>query len=105
MNDPYGTRRARDLMERLFQSLDYGLVKQTVSVEVGGKGFDISHLCPDLSNMPFIVVGENVTDDSGIDTLDKCSLDYRAKGSRRKKSPHATMLEYLNATEKSIVSS
>ena len=99
VNDPYGTRRARDLMERLFQSLDYGLVKQTVSVEVGGKGFDISHLCPDLSNMPFIVVGENVTDDSGIDTLDKCSLDYRAKGSRRKKSPHATMLEYLNATE------
>ena len=99
VNDPYGTRRARDLMERLFQSLDYGLVKQTVSVEVGGKGFEISHLCPDLSNMPFIVVGENVTDDSGIDTLDKCSLDYRAKGSRRKKSPHATMLEYLNATE------
>ena len=99
VNDPYGTRRARDLMERLFQSLDYGLVKQTVSVEVGGKGFDISHLCPDLSNMPFIVVGENVVDDSGIDTLDKCSLDYRAKGSRRKKSPHATMLEYLNATE------
>ena len=99
VNDPYGTRRARDLMERLFQSLDYGLVKQTVSVEVGGKGFEISHLCPDLSNMPFIVVGENVVDDSGIDTLDKCSLDYRAKGSRRKKSPHATMLEYLNATE------
>ncbi|MDD6505814.1 MAG: restriction endonuclease, partial [Prevotellaceae bacterium] len=99
VNDPYGTRRARDLMERLFQSLDYGLVKQTVRVEVGGKGFEISHLCPDLSNMPFIVVGENVVDDSGIDTLDKCSLDYRAKGSRRKKSPHATMLEYLNATE------
>ncbi len=99
VNDPYGTRRARDLMERLFQSLDYGLVKQTANVEVGGKGFEISHLCPDLSSMPFIVVGENVVDDSGIDTLDKCSLDYRAKGSRRKKSPHATMLEYLNATE------
>lgn len=99
VNDPYGTRRARDLMERLFQSLDYGLVKQTANVEVEGKGFEISHLCPDLSSMPFIVVGENVVDDSGIDTLDKCSLDYRAKGSRRKKSPHATMLEYLNATE------
>lgn len=99
VNDPYGTRRARDLMERLFQSLDYGLVKQTANVEVGGKGFEISHLCPDLSSMPFIVVGENVVDDSAIDTLDKCSLDYRAKGSRRKKSPHATMLEYLNATE------
>ena len=99
VNDPYGTRRARDLMERLFQSLDYGLVKQTANVEVGGKGFEISHLCPDLSSMPFIVVGENVVDDSAIDTLDKCSLDYRAKGSRRKKSPHASMLEYLNATE------
>lgn len=99
VNDPYGTRRARDLIERLFQSLDYGLVKQTANVEVGEKGFEISHLCPDLSSMPFIVVGENVVDDSGIDTLDKCSLDYRAKGSRRKKSPHATMLEYLNATE------
>ena len=99
VNDPYGTRRSRELMERLFQSIGYSLVKQTASVEVGGRGFEISHLCPDLANMPMIVVGEKVVDEGGIDTLDKCSLDYRAKGARRKKSPHATMLEYLNATE------
>lgn len=99
VNDPYGTRRSRELMERLFQSIGYSLVKQTANVEVGGRGFEISHLCPDLANMPMIVVGEKVVDEGGIDTLDKCSLDYRAKGARRKKSPHATMLEYLNATE------
>ena len=99
VNDPYGTRRSRELMERLFQSIGYSLVKQTANVEVGGRGFELSHLCPDLANMPMIVVGEKVVDEGGIDTLDKCSLDYRAKGARRKKSPHATMLEYLNATE------
>ena len=99
VNDPYGTRRSRELMERLFRSIGYSLVKQTANVEVGGRGFEISHLCPDLANMPMIVVGEKVVDEGGIDTLDKCSLDYRAKGVRRKKSPHATMLEYLNATE------
>lgn len=49
--------------------------------------------------MPFIIIGEGISADGSIDTLDKCSLDYRAKGGMRKKSAHATMLEYLNATE------
>ena len=49
--------------------------------------------------MPFIIIGEGISADGSIDTLDKCSLDYRGKGGRRKKSAHATMLEYLNATE------
>ena len=97
--DPYGTRRARDLMERLLQSLGYKLDRQVANIEVAGTGYDISYTCTDLGNMPFVIIGENITTDGSINTLDKCSLDYRAKGDMRKKSAHATMLEYLNATE------
>ena len=97
--DPYGTRRARDLMERLLQSLGYKLDRQVANIEVAGTGYDISYICTDLGNMPFVIIGENITTDGSINTLDKCSLDYRAKGNMRKKSAHATMLEYLNATE------
>ena len=97
--DPYGTRRARDLMERLLQSLGYKLDRQVANIEVAGNGYDISYTCADLGNMPFVIIGENITTDGSINTLDKCSLDYRAKGGMRKKSAHATMLEYLNATE------
>ena len=97
--DPYGTRRARDLMERLLQSLGYKLDRQVANIEVAGTGYDISYTCQELGQMPFIVIGENICADGSIDTLDKCSLDYRAKGGMRKKSAHATMLEYLNATE------
>ena len=97
--DPYGTRRARDLMERLLQSLGYKLDRQVANIEVAGTGYDISYTCPELGKMPFVVIGENISADGSIDTLDKCSLDYRAKGGMRKKSAHATMLEYLNATE------
>lgn len=97
--DPYGTRRARDLMERLFQSLGYSLDRQATNIEVAGTNYDISHTCHDLGKMPFIIIGEGISADGSIDTLDKCSLDYRAKGGMRKKSAHATMLEYLNATE------
>lgn len=97
--DPYGTRRARDLMERLLQSLGYKLDRQVANIEVAGTGYDISYTCQELGKMPFIIIGENISTDGSIDTLDKCSLDYRAKGGMRKKSAHATMLEYLNATE------
>lgn len=97
--DPYGTRRARDLMERLFQSLGYSLDRQATNIEVAGTNYDISYTCHDLGKMPFIIIGEGTSADGSIDTLDKCSLDYRAKGGMRKKSAHATMLEYLNATE------
>ncbi len=99
VNDAYGTRRSRDLMERLFQSLGYRLERQPGNVEAAGNAFDISYLCPELGNLPLIVIGDRIVDEQGIETLDRCSLDYRAKGSRRKKSAHATMLEYLNATE------
>lgn len=96
--DPYGTRRSRELMERLFSCLGYELTRQTSSTLVNGSSFEISHICQDLKNLPIIVIGDK-TGDADIDTLDKCSLDYRAKGAMRKKSPHATMLEYLNNTE------
>lgn len=97
--DPYGTRRARDLMERLLQSLGYTLDRQATNIEVAGTGYDITYTCQQLGKMPFIVIGDGIHADGSIDTLDKCSLDYRAKGGMRKKSAHATMLEYLNATE------
>ena len=87
--DPYGTRRARDLMERLFQSLGYSLDRQATNIEVAGTNYDISYTCHDLGKMPFIIIGEGISADGSIDTLDKCSLDYRAKGGMRKKSAHA----------------
>lgn len=99
VSDPYGTRRSRDLMERLFNSLGYDdLTRQSSSIVVNGVGHEITYLCPSLKDFPVIVIGDK-TGDADIDTLDKCSLDYRAKGAQRKKSPHATMLEYLNNTE------
>ena len=98
VNDPYGTRRSRDLMERLLSSLGYNLTRQTSFININGKSHDITYLCEPLGNLPIIVVGDK-TGDAAIDTLDKCSLDFRAKGDRQRKSPHATMLEYLNNTE------
>lgn len=99
INDPYGTRRSRDLIERFLQDLGYTLNRQNSNLNVAGSSFEISYLCPDLGNMPIIVVGDKIIEENGLETLDKCSLDYRAKGTRRRRSPHATMLEYLNATE------
>lgn len=98
LNDPYGTRRSRDLMERMLSSLGYDLGRQTSFITINGKSHDITYLCESLGNLPVIVVGDK-TGDAAIDTLDKCSLDFRAKGDRQRKSPHATMLEYLNNTE------
>lgn len=99
LNDPYGTRRARDLMERLLQSLGYQLQRQTQNVTVGGRNFAVNYLCPELANLPIIVIGEKIAENESLETKDKNSLDYRAKGNRQVKSPHATMLEYLNSTE------
>ena len=97
-NDLYGTRRARDLMESLFSKLGYVISKQTQAINIDSRSYDITYLCPDLKDLPIIVIGDK-TGDAEIDTLDKCSLDFRAKGKQKKKSPHATMLEYLNNTE------
>ena len=99
LNDPYGTRRARDLMERLLQSLGYQLQRQSQNVVVGGRNFAVNYLCLELSNLPIIVIGEKIAENESLETKDKNSLDYRAKGNRQVKSPHATMLEYLNSTE------
>jgi len=99
LNDPYGTRRARDMMERLLQSLGYQLQRQSQNVVVGGRNFAVNYLCPELTNLPIIVIGEKIAENESLETKDKNSLDYRAKGNRQVKSPHATMLEYLNSTE------
>lgn len=98
LNDPYGTRKSRDFMEHLLTDLGYRTTRQTSFVPVNGNSYDITYLCPEINDFPIIVVGDK-TGDALSDTLDKNSLDYRAKGDRRRKSPHATMLEYLNNTE------
>jgi len=98
LRDPYGTKSVRRLMERFFSSLDYQLDYQPSQIEVSERKFDISYICPDLAQMPIIIVGDK-TGDAELDTLDKCTLDIRVKGERRQKSPHATMLDYLNSTE------
>lgn len=98
LNDPYGTRKSRDFMEHLLTDLGYRATRQASFVPVNGNSYDITYLCPEINDFPIIVVGDK-TGDALSDTLDKNSLDYRAKGDRRRKSPHATMLEYLNNTE------
>lgn len=98
LRDSYGTKSVRRLMERFFASLDYQLNYQQAQVEAGERKFDIPYLCPDIADMPVIIVGDK-TGDINLDTLDKCTLDIRQKGERRQKSPHATMLDYLNSTE------
>ncbi len=98
-NDPYGTRRSRDFMERFLQLFGYHPQRQSTYVESDtGTTHDITWLCPDVRNLPVIVKGDK-TGDVAVDSLERCSLDFRAKGNRREKSAHATMLEYLNNTE------
>lgn len=98
LRDPYGTKAVRRLMERFFSSLDYQLDYQPTQIEAGERKFDIPYICPELGQMPIIIVGDK-TGYVELDTLDKCTLDLRFKGERRQKSPHATMLDYLNNTE------
>lgn len=98
LRDPYGTKAVRRLMERFFSSLDYQLDYQPAQIEAGERKFDIPYICPELGQMPIIIVGDK-TGYVELDTLDKCTLDLRFKGERRQKSPHATMLDYLNNTE------
>lgn len=97
-NDPYGTRRARDLISRLLSSLGYELKQNSTNTVIEGQSFDITYFADNIASLPIIVIGD-LTGDSDIDTLDRCSLDFRAKGAQRRRSPHATMLEYLNSTE------
>ena len=98
LRDPYGTRAVRRLMERFLSSLDYQLDYQPAWLEVGGRKFDIPYICPELKQMSVIIVGDR-TGDAALDTLGRCTLDVRVKGEHRQKSPHATMLDYLNSTE------
>ena len=98
-NDPYGTRRSREFMERFLLLLGYHPQRQLQHVESDtGTTHDITWLCPDVKNLPVIVRGDK-TGDTSVDSLERCSLDFRSKGTRRAKSAHATMLEYLNNTE------
>lgn len=95
LKDPYGTRSVRRLMERFFSSLDYQLEFQSQHIEAAGRTFDIPYICPELGGMPVIIVG----DKTGIQGDNRNTLDIRTKGERRQKSPHATMLDYLNSSE------
>lgn len=98
LRDPYGTKSVRRLMERFFSSLDYQLDYQPTQIEANERKFDIPYICPELGQLPVIIVGDK-TGDVELDMMDKCTLDQRVKGEHRQKSPHATMLDYLNSTE------
>lgn len=99
VNDPYGTRRSREFMEDFLLKLGYHPQRQLANVTTDtGSSHAISFLCPDAGQMPVIVKGDR-TGDTEADQMERCSLDFRAKGGRREKSAHATMLEYLNNTE------
>lgn len=97
--DTYGTKRARALMERIFMNLGYELSRQNSFINIGGRGYDITYLAPKQQNMPFIVVGDKTGDQESDTNHVKCTLDMRQKGMQHRKSPHATMLDYLNNTE------
>jgi len=98
-NDPYGTKSVRKFMRSFLTSLGYNIEEQRTNIQVGAKSFNITALCPDCEDLPIIIEGDRINESAGLTTTDKCSLDYRAKGDRQQKSPHARMLEYLNATE------
>ena len=98
-NDSYGTRRSREFMERLLLLFGFHPQRQQQYVESEtGTTHNITWLCPDLGNFPIIVKGDK-TGNAENDSLERCSLDFRSKGSRKEKSAHAGMLEYLNNTE------
>lgn len=98
-NDPYGTRRSREFMERLLLLLGFHPQRQQQYVESDtGTTHNITWLCPDTGNMPVIVKGDRIAS-TDEEAMERCSLDFRSKGSRKEKSAHATMLEYLNNTE------
>ena len=98
-NDPYGTRRSREFIERLLLHFGFHPQRQQQYVETeAGTSHNITWLVPELGNLPIIVKGDKI-ESSESDSLERCSLDFRSKGSRRERSAHATMLEYLNSTE------
>ena len=99
LNDQYGTKRSREFIEQLLSRLGYHPQRQQRFVQSdNGGSFNIQYLCPDEGNMPVIVIGDRAGNNE-VDSIERCSLDFRAKGNRREKSAHATMLEYLNSTE------
>lgn len=98
VNDPYGTKRVRALMERLFLNLGYDLNRQSRNIVIGQVSYNITYLAPKEQNMPVIVEGDRTGEETD-GTKEKSTLDIRQKGTQRRKSPHATMLDYLNNTE------
>ena len=98
INDPYGTRRSRDLISRLLSNLGYQLEAQRQQTAIENQSFDITYFARSLQSMPVIVIGDIIGETTG-ETRDRNSLDVREKSGKRRRSPHATMLEYLNNTE------
>lgn len=101
LKDQYGTTRSRNLTERLLQSLGYSLTRQDEKIVINEAGYDITYLAKDLNDMPFLVVGDIAATDGDGSGEKKVvnSLDARNKGMHRQRSPHATMLAYLNSTD------
>lgn len=101
LKDQYGTTRSRNLTERLLQSLGYSPTRQYEKIVINEAGYDITYLAKDLNDMPFLVVGDIAATDGDGSAEKKSvnSLDARNKGMHRQRSPHATMLAYLNSTD------
>ena len=101
LKDQYGTTRSRNLTERLLHSLGYSLTRQDEKIVINEAGYDITYLAKDLNDMPFLVVGDIAATDGDGSAEKKSvnSLDARNKGMHRQRSPHATMLAYLNSTD------
>ena len=101
LKDQYGTTRSRNLTERLLQSLGYSLTRQDEKIVINEAGYDITYLAKDFNDMPFLVVGDIAATDGDGSAEKKSvnSLDARNKGMHRQRSPHATMLAYLNSTD------
>lgn len=78
LRDPYGTKAVRRLMERFFSSLDYQLDYQPTQIEVGERKFDIPYICPELDQMPIIIVGDK-TGDAELDLLDNVHSTSESK--------------------------
>lgn len=99
LNDPYGTRRARDLISRLLTNLGYQLKAQNEHILVDNVAYDISFWDEKLNNFPVHIVGDIAKDELNTKQLDGNTLDLRVKGKYKQRSPHATMQAYLNATD------
>lgn len=95
VDDQYGTGLSRRWMEQFFSSLGFTLTLHRRSLVADNNiNYVISHTVDNLDEMPIHIVGFN-----DPNRPDKNTLDIRSSGGTSRMSPHATVQEYVNATE------